>query len=143
KVYEFKEPFIQGMLANSYELEFAARCFKQIEGFGTYGFPESHAASFAILVNASAWMKCHHPDVFLCAILNAQPMGFYAPAQLIRDARQHGVTVLPVDANASRWDSQLEADPHRSGQHAVRLGFRLIKGVTADTAAKIVAFRER
>ena len=144
RIYEFRQRFIDGMVNNGYELAFAERCFSQIEGFGTYGFPESHAASFAILVNASAWVKCHHPDVFLCAILNSQPMGFYQPAQLVRDAREHGVDVRPVDVNASRWDSILEDDPgHPKGYLAVRLGFRLIKGVSDEAAAaKIVAARE-
>lgn len=139
KVSSFRERFIDGMEKNGYEKSFAERCFHQIEGFGTYGFPESHAASFAILVNASAWIKCHHPDVFLCAILNAQPMGFYAPAQLIRDARQHGVEVLPVDMNASQWDCTLE--PGDGKMCAVRLGFGVIKGVTEDAADSIVANR--
>jgi len=139
KVSLFRERFISGMLANKYPREFAERCFSQIEGFGTYGFPESHAASFAILVYASAWVKCRHPDVFLCAILNAQPLGFYAPAQLVADARAHGVLVLPVDINASRWDCTLEPQPDAS--FAVRLGFRMIKGMNAEAAAKLIAAR--
>jgi error-prone DNA polymerase len=106
---QFKDEFIGGMLAKNYEREFAERCFSQIQGFGTYGFPESHAASFALLVYCSAWMKCYYPDVFAAAILNSQPMGFYAPAQLVRDAREHGVEVRPADANASEWDHTLEA----------------------------------
>ncbi len=97
------------MVEKGYERDYAERIFKQIEGFGEYGFPESHAASFALLVYASAWIKCHHPDAFLAALLNSQPMGFYAPAQLVRDARTHGVQVLPVDVNCSEWDSVLEA----------------------------------
>ena len=105
---EFKDEFINGMLAKGYEREFAERCFSQIQGFGTYGFPESHAASFALLVYCSAWMKCYYPDVFAAAILNSQPMGFYAPAQLVRDAREHGVEVRPADVNASDWDHTLE-----------------------------------
>jgi error-prone DNA polymerase len=144
RIHEFGERFIGGMVANDYDRSFAERCFEQIKGFGTYGFPESHAASFAILVCASAWMKCHHPDVFLCAILNAQPMGFYQPAQLIRDAREHGVTVLPVDVNASRWDSAMEPDlQNTKGYLAVRLGFRLINGMKEDYAGKIAVARER
>mgnify|MGYP001167377645 CR=1 FL=1 len=106
---EFHDKMIRGMTENGYEREFAERCFKQIEGFGSYGFPESHAASFARLVYASAWMKCHYPDVFACALINAQPMGFYAPAQLVRDAREHGVEAREVDINASDWDCTLEA----------------------------------
>ena len=139
KVSEFRERFINGMLRNDYPRDFAERCFSQIEGFGTYGFPESHAASFAILVYASSWIKCHHPDVFLCAILNAQPLGFYAPAQLVSDARAHGVTALPVDINHSRWDCTLE--PQENGGFAVRLGFGQIKGMNEDTAAIITAAR--
>ena len=108
---QFKDEFINGMLAKGYEREFAERCFSQIQGFGTYGFPESHAASFALLVYCSAWMKCFYPDVFAAAILNSQPMGFYAPAQLVRDAREHGVEIRPADVNASDWDHTLEVLP--------------------------------
>jgi len=107
-IYDFEHKFIGGMVARGYEQDFAERCFKQIEGFGDYGFPESHAASFALLVYVSAWLKCHYPDVFCAAILNSQPMGFYAPAQLVRDAKEHGVEVVPADVNASDWDSTLE-----------------------------------
>ncbi len=139
KVSEFRDPFISGMVKNGCALEFAERCFSQIEGFGTYGFPESHAASFAILVYASSWVKCHHPDVFLCAILNAQPLGFYAPAQLISDARAHDVVVLPADINDSHWGCTLE--PQTNGTFAVRLGFRVIKGMTAEAASKLIAAR--
>jgi error-prone DNA polymerase len=139
KVSEFRQRFIDGMLKNQYERDFAESCFSQIEGFGTYGFPESHAASFAILVYASSWVKCLHPDVFLCAILNAQPLGFYAPAQLVSDARAHGVVVLPADINASRWDCTLE--PQHNDTFAVRLGLRLVKGMAEDASAKLVAAR--
>ena len=104
----FQRKMIDGMLANGYERAFAERCFQQIEGFGEYGFPESHAASFALLVYASAWLKCHYPDAFAAALLNAQPMGFYAPAQIVRDARDHGVEVRAPDVNHSQWDSTLE-----------------------------------
>ena len=107
----FQRKMIDGMLANGYEREFAERCFQQIEGFGEYGFPESHAASFALLVYASAWLKCRYPDAFAAALLNAQPMGFYAPAQIVRDAREHGVEVRPPDINHSHWDSTLEPGP--------------------------------
>jgi error-prone DNA polymerase len=107
-IHEFGEKLIEGMVARGYERDFAERCFRQIEGFGDYGFPESHAASFALLVYVSAWIKCHYPDVFACAILNSQPMGFYAPAQLVRDAIEHGVEVRPVDVNLSEWDCALE-----------------------------------
>ncbi|HEV2188528.1 MAG TPA: error-prone DNA polymerase [Stellaceae bacterium] len=108
-IEKFRDQFIGGMIANGYQANFATRCFSQIEGFGTYGFPESHAASFALLVYVSAWIKCVYPEVFACALLNSQPMGFYAPAQIVRDAREHGVEVLPVDVNHSRWDCTLEA----------------------------------
>jgi error-prone DNA polymerase len=106
-VTKFREKMIEGMVARNYPRDFAERCFKQIEGFGTYGFPESHAASFALLVYASAWMKCRYPDVFACALLNSQPMGFYAPAQIVRDAREHGIPIEEVDVNYSQWDSTL------------------------------------
>jgi error-prone DNA polymerase len=107
----FQDKMVEGMAARGYARDFAERCFRQIEGFGEYGFPESHAASFALLVYASAWLKCHYPDVFCAALLNSQPMGFYAPAQIVRDATRHGVTVLPPDINFSDWDSGLEANP--------------------------------
>ena len=107
-VSEFSDRFIGGMLAKGYDEDFARRCFAQIEGFGSYGFPESHAASFALLVYASAWIKRHHPGIFACALLNSQPMGFYAPAQIVRDAREHGVTVLPPCIQASHWDNRME-----------------------------------
>jgi error-prone DNA polymerase len=108
EIHLFRDRFIAGMVANDYTSDFATRCFDQIEGFGTYGFPESHAASFALLVYVSAWIKCFYPDVFACALLNSQPMGFYAPAQIVRDAREHGVEVRPVDVNHSFWDCTLE-----------------------------------
>ena len=104
----FRDKMISGMVSRGYERDFAERCFKQIEGFGSYGFPESHAASFALLVYASAWLKCRYPDVFACALLNSQPMGFYAPAQILRDAREHGIEAREVDVNASQWDCTLE-----------------------------------
>ena len=107
-IHLFRDKFIAGMVANGYDRDFATRCFSQIEGFGTYGFPESHAASFALLVYVSAWIKCFYPEVFACALLNSQPMGFYAPAQIVRDAREHGVEVRPVDVNHSFWDCTLE-----------------------------------
>ncbi|WP_112311416.1 error-prone DNA polymerase [Pseudogemmobacter bohemicus] len=128
----FRDRFIGGMLERGYDAGFAERCFAQIEGFGSYGFPESHAASFARLVYISAWLKCHHPAVFTCALLNSQPMGFYAPAQLVRDARDHGVEVRPVSVNASVWDCTLE--PRADGQLALRLGFCQIKGMREEDA---------
>jgi error-prone DNA polymerase len=135
----FQDKLIEGMVANGYARDFAERTFKQLEGFGSYGFPESHAASFARIVYASAWMKCHHPDVFCCAILNSQPMGFYAPAQLVRDAQGHGVEVRPVDVNRSRWDCTLEDTGGR--YRAVRLGLRMAKGLSNDAAGRILAAR--
>ena len=135
----FRERFISGMLSRGYEAGFAERCFAQIEGFGSYGFPESHAASFARLVYISAWLKCHHPVVFTCALLNSQPMGFYAPAQLVRDARDHGVEVRPVSINHSSWDCTLE--PRTDGLLALRLGFRQIKGMRSEDADWIAAAR--
>ncbi|MEO1490554.1 MAG: error-prone DNA polymerase [Pseudomonadota bacterium] len=138
-ISSFRERFIGGMLERGYDHDFAERCFSQIEGFGEYGFPESHAASFALLVYASAWLKCHHPAVFACALLNAQPMGFYAPAQIVRDAREHGVVVRPVCVNASYWDNTLEADGR--GGLALRLGFRQIKGLKEEDGQWIAAAR--
>ena len=110
-IHLFRDKFIAGMAANGYDRDFATRCFSQIEGFGTYGFPESHAASFALLVYVSAWIKCFYPEIFACALLNSQPMGFYAPAQIVRDAREHGVEVRAVDLNHSFWNCTLEEIP--------------------------------
>jgi error-prone DNA polymerase len=139
-VSKFRDKLVSGMIARGYTPEFAERTFTQLEGFGSYGFPESHAASFALIAYASSWMKCWHPDVFLAAILNAQPMGFYAPAQLVRDARQHGVEVRPVDVNASRWDCTLEAIDG-ADRHAVRLGLRMVRGLANKDGAVIVTAR--
>ncbi|MCO5132310.1 MAG: error-prone DNA polymerase [Xanthobacteraceae bacterium] len=139
-VSKFRDRLISGMIARGYEEEFAARTFQQLEGFGSYGFPESHAASFALIAYASAWLKCWHPDVFCAALLNAQPMGFYAPAQIVRDAREHGVEVRPVCINASRWDCTLEPTGDES-RFAVRLGLRMVKGLANAHAAAIVAAR--
>ena len=138
-VHLFEDKFIDGMVRRGYDRAFAERCFDQIKGFGEYGFPESHAASFALLVYASAWIKCHYPDVFCTAILNSQPMGFYQPAQLVRDARAHGVEVRPADVNYSGWDCTLETAEH--GKHAVRLGFRLIGGLAEKELEKLIAAR--
>jgi error-prone DNA polymerase len=182
-VHLFRDKFITGMTARGYDRGFAENCFGQIEGFGEYGFPESHAASFALLVYASAFIKCRYPDVFCAAILNSQPMGFYQPAQLVRDARAHGVEIRPVDVNFSDWDCTLEAavspaqEPERKmragnimsqennlipqtptrsalridlplsgggvvqSNHAVRLGFRLIHGLSEDELKKLIAVR--
>ncbi|MDE2184272.1 MAG: error-prone DNA polymerase [Alphaproteobacteria bacterium] len=135
----FREKMIGGMVRRGYEPEYADRCFRQIEGFGSYGFPESHAASFAHLVYISAWIKKHHPAAFCCALLNSQPMGFYAPAEIVRDAREHGVDVRPVDINFSCWDNILESC--ETGGQAVRLGFRQVDGFSEDWAKELVASR--
>jgi error-prone DNA polymerase len=127
------------MIERGYDPEFAKRCFNQIKGFGDYGFPESHAVSFALLVYVSSWMKCHHPAAFACALLNSQPMGFYAPAQIVRDAREHGVEVRPPDVNFSDWDNLLE--PAGTG-FALRLGLRQADGLTQAAAAKLIAARD-
>ena len=141
-VAKFHDKMISGMIARGYEPEFAERCFRQIEGFGTYGFPESHAASFALLVYVSAWIKRHYPDVFICALLNAQPMGFYSPSQLVAEARRSGIAVRPADVSHSGWDSTLEPDPaNRDGLHALRLGLRLVKGLAAGEGERIAASR--
>jgi error-prone DNA polymerase len=163
----FRRKLISGMTANGYSGEFAERVFKQIRGFGEYGFPESHAASFALLVYVSAWLKRYHPAAFTAALINSQPMGFYAPAQLVADARKHGVTVLPVDVNASEWDCTLEGEgrgergeqnqQERATQKpgflkkpgfsqgttapALRLGLRLVHGFSESDARRIVEVR--
>lgn len=140
-IHRFRDKFVEGMVGKGYELEFAERCFKQIEGFGDYGFPESHASSFALLVYISSWLKHHYPEVFACALLNSQPMGFYAPAQIVGDARRHGVEVRPVDVNHSEWDCTLEpaCPPPRM---ALRLGLRQIRGLREEDATRIVTVRE-
>ncbi len=136
-VSHFREEMISGMLAKGYSEDFAERTFRQIEGFGSYGFPESHAASFAKIAYASSWMKHYHPDIFCAALLNAQPMGFYAPAQLVRDAREHDVEVRPVCVNRSRWDCTLEGEG--DGLLPLRLGLRQVKGLSNDHGAQIAA----
>ncbi|RYY10579.1 MAG: error-prone DNA polymerase, partial [Chitinophagaceae bacterium] len=129
-VTQFEQKLINGMLERGYTAEYAQRVFKQLEGFGSYGFPESHAASFALLVYVSSWIKCYYPDVFACALLNSMPMGFYQPAQIVIDARKHGVEVRPVDINFSIWDNRLE---EKSGKYcALRLGFRQVKGLREE-----------
>jgi error-prone DNA polymerase len=140
----YRSMLIDGMTARGYTAEFAERCFDQIRGFGSYGFPESHAASFAHLVYVSAWLKCHYPDAFCAALLNSQPMGFYAAAQLVGDAREHGVEVRPPDVAHSDWDCTLELQPLRRGplRTALRLGLRQIKGLGRDEAMRIVAARQ-
>jgi error-prone DNA polymerase len=134
-IHKFFSKMVDGMVARGYTREFSERCFRQIEGFGTYGFPESHAASFAHLVYVSSWLKCHHPASFACALLNSQPMGFYAPAQIVRDAREHGVSVRGVDVNFSQWDCTLEESA------TLRLGFREISGFREEWAKSLIERR--
>ncbi|NIA70082.1 error-prone DNA polymerase [Pelagibius litoralis] len=139
-IHSFRQKFIDGMVARNYDPAFAERCFNQIEGFGDYGFPESHAASFALLVYVSAWMKHYYPAVFAAALLNSQPMGFYAPAQIVRDAREHGVEIRAPDVNASAWDCTLEPAADGEG-FALRLGLRQVKGLGEAEAEAIVSHR--
>jgi error-prone DNA polymerase len=145
---EFHKRLVEGMLARGLSREFAEQVFTQIRGFGEYGFPESHAASFALLVYVSAWLKCHHPAAFTAALLGSQPMGFYAPAQLVRDAQAHGVTVLPADVNSSRWHAALEmrspaerGQPHADGRQAIRLGLEQVYGLGESGGVRIEAAR--
>ena len=140
-VSRFRDPLIQGMLDKGYDQEFAEAIFKQVEGFGEYGFPESHAASFALLVYVSCWLKCHEPAAFLCAMLNSQPLGFYDPSDLTQDARRHGVDVLPADINQSVWDHKLV--PGKNDEPAVRLGLRLVSKLSKTGAEKVLAAREK
>ncbi|MHB2170227.1 error-prone DNA polymerase [Alsobacter sp. R-9] len=139
-IHLFQQKMVEGMVRRGYDADFAARCFQQIEGFGEYGFPESHAASFALLVYASSWLKCHHPAAFAAALLNSQPMGFYAPAQIVRDAVQHGVEARPPDVNASAFDNTLEE--REDGTLALRLGLRQIDGFREEWAERLVARRD-
>lgn len=138
-VSHFKDKLVGGMVARGYPPEFAEQTFSQLEGFGSYGFPESHAASFALLAYASSWLKCHHPEVFCAALLNSQPMGFYQPAQIVRDAIEHGVEVRPICVNASRWDCTLEETA--DGSLAVRLGLRMVGKLAEADAARLVLAR--
>ncbi|HXB91828.1 MAG TPA: hypothetical protein VNU72_06050, partial [Puia sp.] len=140
-VSRFREKLITGMITNGYTEEYALRVFKQLEGFGSYGFPESHAVSFALLVYVSSWIKCYYPDVFVCAILNSLPMGFYQPAQLVIDAKQHGVLFRPVDVNHSQWDNTMEEI--EGTYHAVRLGFRQVGGIGEEDILLLLAQRIR
>ena len=134
----YHQRIVEGMLERGYDREFAESIFAQIQGFGEYGFPESHSASFALLVYASAWLKCHEPAAFLCALLNSQPMGFYSPSQLVQDAKRHHVHVLPVDVAISKWDSTLEGDGSTA---PVRLGLSLVRGMREESAARIETAR--
>ncbi|TCU13883.1 error-prone DNA polymerase [Rhizobium laguerreae] len=140
-VSKFKEKLVSGMVKNGYSPEFAEKTFSQLEGFGSYGFPESHAASFALIAYASSYVKCHYADAFCAALINSQPMGFYAVAQIVGDARNHGVEIRPVCINRSRWDCTLEPVKGDERRHAVRLGMRLVRGLAAVDAARIVAAR--
>ncbi|NGP16659.1 hypothetical protein G5575_02215 [Devosia chinhatensis] len=159
KMAVFEERFILGMVGNGYEQDFAERCFAQIKGFAEYGFPESHAASFALLVYASCWFKCHYPDVFACALLNSQPMGFYGPSQIVRDVREHGIEVLAADINHSDLECVLEPGAgqvreriwprHRDmaddilSQKAIRLGLNFVEGLAENDINQLVARRPR
>ncbi len=140
-IHAYREAFVQGMVARGHDPTFADRCFRQIEGFANYGFPESHSASFALLVYVSSWLKCHYPAAFACALLNSQPMGFYAPAQIVGDARRHGVVVRPVDVNLSAVDNTLEPAADSVNGVALRLGFRQVKGLTMRDAEALTASR--
>jgi len=139
-VDELQDKMVGRMIARGYDPDFSQRCFNQIRGFGEYGFPESHAASFAHLVYVSSWLKCHYPAAFACGLLNSQPMGFYAPAQIVRDAQQHGVEVRAIDVNHSGWDNRLEA--HGDVSPPLRLGLRQVDGLREAWAARLVAARE-
>jgi error-prone DNA polymerase len=139
-VTKFQAKLVNGMMKNGYTKEYALRVFKQLEGFGSYGFPESHAASFALLVYVSCWLKCYYPDVFACALLNSQPMGFYQPAQIVNDAKNHGVEIRPVDINYSTWDNLLEEKTDKYG--AMRLGFRQVKGLREDDITVLISARK-
>ncbi len=141
----FRQKLIDGMRVNGLDEEFAERVFTQIRGFGEYGFPESHAASFALLVYASCWLKHYYPDVFCASLLNSQPMGFYAPAQLVQDARQHGVKVLPADVGHSDWETTLTRTSEQAstnGLCAIRLGLHMIRGLPTDVGHLIVECRQ-
>ncbi len=140
-IHNYENMLVGRMIERGYDAAFAQSCFEQIKGFGEYGFPESHAASFALLVYVSSWIKCHHPDVFCAALLNSQPMGFYAPAQIVRDAKEHGADVRPVDVNLSDWDNTLEPGDEDDGRFAVRLGFRQVDGLSQQEMELLMARR--
>lgn len=139
QIDRFRDKLMDGLRANGYSQQFAEQIFRQVEGFGSYGFPESHAASFAILAFKSAWLKCHRPAAFFCALVNAQPMGFYPPSMLLAQARRQNVEVLPLDIRHSRWDCHLQRGA--GGAAAIRLGLRLIQGFNAAAAQRIAGVR--
>jgi error-prone DNA polymerase len=144
KLLTFEKKLTRGMIERGYDADFARRLFEQIKGFAGYGFPESHSASFALLAYISAWLKCHHPAAFFAGLLNSQPMGFYSPSQLIQDARRHGVTVLPIDINHSDWDHQLlDGRSAQQNQPSLRLGLRLVRGLSREGAQRVVEVRQR
>ena len=144
KLLTFEQKLTRGMIERGYDEDFARRLFEQIKGFAGYGFPESHSASFALLAYISAWLKRHHPAAFFAGLLNSQPMGFYSPSQLVQDARRHGVTVLPIDVNHSDWDHQLlDSRSAHSSQPTLRLGLRLVKGLSREGAQRVVEARQR
>ncbi|MDP5054392.1 MAG: error-prone DNA polymerase, partial [Congregibacter sp.] len=142
KLLSFEQKLTEGMLSRGYSEDYARRLFDQIKGFGGYGFPESHSASFALLAYVSSWLKCHHPSAFYVGLLNSQPMGFYTPSQLIQDARRHDVIALPADVNYSDWDHQLLDDAQQGTRAPIRLGLRLIKGLSRDAAKRVSAARK-
>jgi error-prone DNA polymerase len=142
RLLTFEQKLTSGMIERGYDEDFARRLFDQIKGFAGYGFPESHSASFALLAWVSAWLKRHHPAAFFAGLLNSQPMGFYSPSQLVQDARRHEVVVLPVDVNHSDWDHQLLAAP-AGGQPPLRLGLRLVRGLSREGAQRVVEARRR
>ncbi|RLA58612.1 MAG: error-prone DNA polymerase [Gammaproteobacteria bacterium] len=144
KLLTFEKKLTQGMITRGYDEDFARRLFEQIKGFGGYGFPESHSASFALLAYVSAWLKCHHPAAFFTGLLNSQPMGFYSPSQLVQDAHRHEVTVLPIDVNQSDWDHQLlDSRSVLQGQPPLRLGLRLVKGLSREGAQRVIEARRQ
>src|SRR5690606_18404752 len=138
----FRERLFAGLAKNGYDTDFAERIFEQIRGFGSYGFPESHAAGFALITYVSCWLKCHEPAAFACALMNSQPLGFYSNSQLVQDARRHGIVVRPVDVRHSDWDNTLEAWPGDGArQPALRLGLREVGGLAREPVERLVAAR--
>ena len=143
-IAKFEDKLTEGMLKQGYSMDFAQRLFRQIQGFGVYGFPESHSASFALLAYVSAWLKCHYPAAFCCAVMNSQPMGFYSTSQLVQDAKRHNIQVNPIDVNYSDWDHSLEnileSNLYKDNKPLIRLGFRIIKGISNAPGASVRYF---